>query len=836
MARTLPLFALGFATLLGLSHAQEATPVDKLVVKEGFKVERLYSVPKGELGSWVVLCKDDKGRLLAGDQYGAIYRFAKPAPGATLAKRDIEKIDLDIGHAWGMCYAFDALYVVVNDKAHGGRGLYRLKDTDGDDKFDKKELLKKFEENGGEHGPHAVVPSPDGKSLYVVCGNQTALPENYDASRVPEVWGEDNLLPRVYGRGFMKGVKAPRGWVCKTDPDGKRWEVIATGFRNQYDIDFNADGEMFTYDADMEWDLNTPWYRPTRINHIISGAEFGWRNGSAKWPDYYSDSFGAVVDIGPGSPTGVTFGTGAKFPAKYQKAFFACDWSYGKLYAVHLEPHGSTYGAEFEEFIAGQPLPLTDITIGDDGAMYFATGGRRVQSGLYRVTYTGGESTAPHKGGDTQNKALEQRRALEKFHRDPGKAKPGGEWSAHKAAEAALPYLGSEDRAMRFAARTVLEHLPIDVWEDLVLPHSTSAHLAAAIASARVGAKKHRDRLLKGLSALDYSKLDRQDRFDLLRAYALVFIRLGEPDNAEKAAVLAQIDKHFPAGNRAENIELSNILTYLDAPNLIPRSVDIIDNAPTQEEQIAIAKNIRHTGPGWSPQLQERYFKWFTRAANYKGGASFTNFINEIKKDAIAKLGAEREKALADIINAKPEKTGPVFTAKPRQFVKAWTMDDMKPLLAVGLEGGRDFENGRQMFGAATCFACHRFDGEGGAIGPDLTSAAGKFGPHDLLESIIEPSKEISDQYGSMTFTMNDGSTIVGRIANLGGDSYKVITDLFAPGEMKNVDARKVKSVDPSPVSMMPPGLLYTLSDEDILDLLAYVLSMGDPENPLFEK
>ena len=49
--------------------------------------------------------------------------------------------------------------------------------------------------------------------------------------------------------------------------------------RNPFDIAFNHDGELFTYDADMEWDIGEPWYRPTRINHVISGAEFGFRNG-----------------------------------------------------------------------------------------------------------------------------------------------------------------------------------------------------------------------------------------------------------------------------------------------------------------------------------------------------------------------------------------------------------------------------------------------------------------------------------------------------------------------------------------------------------------------------
>ena len=127
----------------------------------------------------------------------------------------------------------------------------------------------------------------------------------------------------------------------------------------------------------MEWDFNTPWYRPTRVCQAASGTEFGWRNGAGKWPAYYPDSLPPVVNIGPGSPTGVAFGYGAKFPAKYQDALFICDWSYGKLYAVHLTPEASDYKAELEEFVTGTPLPLTDLVVNPkDGAMYFAIGGR----------------------------------------------------------------------------------------------------------------------------------------------------------------------------------------------------------------------------------------------------------------------------------------------------------------------------------------------------------------------------------------------------------------------------------------------------------------------------
>ena len=215
----------------------------------------------------------------------------------------------------------------------------------------------------------------------------------------------------------MDDSLAPQGWIARTDPDGKEWELIASGMRNPFDIAFNRDGELFTYDADMEWDIGEPWYRPTRVNHVISGAEFGFRNGSAKWPAYYIDSFGAVVDIGPGSPTGITFGYGAKFPEKYRDALFISDWSFGKLRAVHLKPEGASYTAEVEEFVSGQPLPVTDVVINpSDGAMYLAVGGRGTQSALYRVTYTGGDVDSVSNADPEAQAQRELRRKLESYH------------------------------------------------------------------------------------------------------------------------------------------------------------------------------------------------------------------------------------------------------------------------------------------------------------------------------------------------------------------------------------------------------------------------------------
>jgi glucose/arabinose dehydrogenase len=343
-----------------------ATPADRLTVPDGFQAELLYSVPEGQ-GSWVSMAVDDRGRLITSDQYDAgMFRITLKDDGEV----DVEPLDVEIGMAQGLLYAFDSLYVNVNGQGPSGGGLYRLQDTNGDDQFDKIEHLMKLNP-AGEHGPHAVLLSPDGESIYICAGNNTDLPDPLPArTRVPLIWDEDHLLGRMPdARGHNVGRLAPGGWIIKLNPDGSGQELICTGFRNHYDMAFNPQGELFTYDSDMEWDIGTPWYRPTRVNHVTSGAEFGWRNGTGKWPEYYPDSLPATIDIGPGSPTGMTFATGARFPARYQQALLLGDWSYGIIYAAFLEPEGSSYTGTFENFVSGVPLPITAMLIHpEDGA------------------------------------------------------------------------------------------------------------------------------------------------------------------------------------------------------------------------------------------------------------------------------------------------------------------------------------------------------------------------------------------------------------------------------------------------------------------------------------
>ena len=146
----------------------------------------------------------------------------------------------------------------------------------------------------------------------------------------------------------------------------------------------------------------------------------------------------------------------------------------------------------------------------------------------------------------------------------------------------------------------------------------------------------------------------------------------------------------------------------------------------------------------------------------------------------------------------------------------------------------RDFDRGRQLYGAVACSSCHRFNGDGGAIGPDLSGVAGRFSPRDLLESIIEPSKEISDQYGMITIIKKDGDQLSGRVANMNAENLNIAENMLAPGDFTNVKRGDIESIQPSALSPMPEGLLNSLDRDEILDMLAYMLSRGDPKHRMF--
>jgi putative heme-binding domain-containing protein len=784
---------------------------------EGFQVQQLYEVPK-EQGSWVSIAVDPKGRLITCDQYGKLYR-------TTLKDgvvQNVEPIDIPIGRAHGLLCAFDSLYVMAHAGEGKPAGLYRALDTNGDDKYDSVSMLRKID-GGGEHGPHAIILSPDKKSLYVCGGNHTNIPAP-ETSRVPRNWQEDQLLPRMWDAGgHAVGKLAPGGWICKTDPEGKSFELVSCGYRNEYDIAFAPDGALFTYDADMEWDVGLPWYRPTRMCHAVSGSEFGWRSGTGKWPTYYPDSLPPVLDIGPGSPTGIVFGTSAKFPAKYQNALFIADWSYGVIYAIHMQQDGATYKGEKEIFCTAPGLAVTDMVVNPtDGALYFMIGGRRSQSALYRIAYMGSESTetAVYPAANELNQL---RRSLEELHTPDA--------DTAKSLDMAWPNLSHKDRFVRYAARMAIEHQSVSKWIDRAMQATdTQEILELGMAVARCAPRDPdvESKLIEKLGGLDWESLSMEQKLNLLRDYGLVMIRLGASEETTKA-IQERFSSLYPSNDKFLNRELSRLLIAAQDPSVAEKTMSLLTKAPTQEEQIHYVLSLRTLKAGWTKELRTAYFEWFLDAARFKGGNSFARFLQNIRNEAVEQLPEADRASMAQLLNQPIEQKDPYADLKARPFVKKWTLDELVPVADKDL-ANRDLKNGKEMFAVGQCYKCHRMSGEGGIVGPDLTAAGRRFSAADLMETLIDPSKEVSDQYRATKFQLDTGQTVIGRIANLNADTYMVQTDMLDPGRFTRIKVNQIEAMKESEVSMMPTGLLDSMTRDDILDLLAYMRKEGELE------
>lgn len=810
-----------------------ATPAESLIVPPGFKVELLRSSESGE-GSWVAMTVDDKGRLIVSPQGGEpMLRITVGATGIT----KMETIDLPVRGAMGLLHAYGALY--ANARGAEGYHLYRLRDNDGDDRFDSVELLRRWNGDAGEHGPHGIVKGPDGR-LYSVNGNFVDLPGDLSRKSPVRNYADDLVLPRMEdGNGFGAGRKPPGGYVVSVDPDGGDARLFAAGERNTYDIAFNAEGELFGFDSDMEWDWGMPWYRPTRVHHVVSGADHGFREGSGKWPSYYADSLPPVVDIGIGSPTGVRFGIGAKFPAKYRDALYVMDWSYGRIMAVHLEEKGASYTGVFENFVKGRPLNVTDLEVGADGAMYFTTGGRGVQSGLYRVTYSGADPGPASVATAAARDARALRRELERSH---GVVTPGfvdSKWAA----------LGSPDRSIRYAARIALESQPVDEWRSKTLAEMDPAiGLTASLALARVGNADDQLALLKALARWPLDGLNDELFLTKLRVIEVALARHGVPEGLRPMAI-DKLARQFPAPTWPKNRELSQILVALGDPSAVGKILDLRDSAGTQEEQLHYMAALRGMRAGWTMDLRQRYFSWFIRTgvpevhqADFnkwfadlgfkpRNGASFDGFVKNLRKEAFAKLSDDEKGPIGALLGASAPARKPVAPAATRKFVKDWKLDD----IALGdVAAGRNYTKGKAAFTAAQCAACHRFNGEGGAVGPDLTGVGSRYARADIWKSIVDPSAVISEQYQAKTFTLKDGEEVTGRLVEETPAKLVVVTDPLADRrtELKPSD---VKGSAASAISPMPEGLLSNFTRDEILDLLAYLESNGREDAPVFK-
>ena len=853
MKYIIPLFCIAFSILLytcntTVQQNYQAFPVSAHLNPkvEGFEVQ---TITKGE-GEWLSITTDPQGRLLVSPRHGILLRFTVKDDMANALT--VDTLDVGVTDCQGLLYAYQSLYMMGSQDTI--RGVYRLPDLDGKGNFGKPVLLKEFPENG-DHTGHTLTLGPDGM-IYFLTGNENLVPGEPNESYVTTNWQTDHLMPVT--TIFAPHQGPPGGFVMRTDSLGQHWQFYAYGLRNPYDMCFSSEGELFTFDSDMEWDFNLPWYRATRVNHLVSGGDYAWREGTAKRFDYYPDVWPAVQDIGRGSPTATVFGTGAAFPEKYQRALFLGDWSYGKIYAMHLQKDGASYTAEYEPFVTGQPLNITDMIVGQDGAIYFVTGGNGTDTGLFRIVYKGEESTKPVASDAAQATETEDlvglRRSLEDWHFS----------NEPEGLQMALDYVGHEDRWIRNAARVILERHDPATWQSaLSEAKSFDAKTTLLLALIRMDSLGiYQGQVLEQLRSYPNASLTETQRLGVLRLWGLAFLRnegLSDKDCAGAYDLLLPL---YPAESAVENKELSRLLSYLavrkgDGAEVIARTIPLLESTKDQLQFLHYLEVLRQIPDGWTTEQRLAYQYWMNFAKeNMTGGSLFTYFLNEIEREFTTTL-SRKEKRRMRKNDPKPLDASAVGPVKPRpkarvasnvfegeRTVTNWTMEDLQYSLELVSSPRsrrlRSTNRGERMFALGQCYDCHYMLGKGGNFGPELTLAGNSFSAEDLLTAIIHPSQAINSRFQGTDFTLREDGFISGRLVGEEGNSLLVQIG-FDPANTERIPKSNVLSEEPAKVSEMPAGLINTMNREEVLDLLYFIIQaaakgQGEPELDIFEE
>jgi putative heme-binding domain-containing protein len=276
------------------------------------------------------------------------------------------------------------------------------------------------------------------------------------------------------------------------------------------------------------------------------------------------------------------------------------------------------------------------------------------------------------------------------------------------------------------------------------------------------------------------------------------------------------------------------LLVGLRSESVLEKTLDLLLQGATQEEEFQYAKTLMHRDGPWSRDEAEKMLEWFSRSRRYRGGRSVETVWNQLHERFMEKLSEEQQSQFADRIAllSQPEVETTEATIVPRAFVQEWQLDDLlEDVLSLDRQvasertqeqpAGRQqrYQDGIQALEAGACLKCHQYGGRGTHVGPDLTSVGKRFDGRALLESILEPSRQIDPKYLSTSYLLANGQVVSGRTVGVSRSQLVIEVDALT-GRTETVERSQIEQSSPAEISPMPQGLLNTMTRAEVLALI----------------
>ncbi|MGV3484823.1 MAG: PVC-type heme-binding CxxCH protein [Planctomycetaceae bacterium] len=581
-----------------------------------------------------------------------------------------------------------------------------------------------------------------------------------------ENFGEKYVLSGTDGSRQEGGGEG--GNIFQCSPDGTNLERVATGFWNPFGLCRDEAGRLLMVDNDADA------MPPCRIVHVQPHGDYGFqfRFGRAgthplqAWNGEFPGTLPMVAGTGE-APCAI---------AAFRGQYWVTSWGDNRIERYTPAQQGNSITATREIAIQGGAMfrPV-DMVIASDGSMYVTDWVDRSynvhrKGRIWRVRFSKPAATeelklVPAKSELTNAEGSPADQALSKLvqQRWATIANPVDDQVAARRRSSILTALRDEDErvrlyAVRWAAETGDSTLLPEVQSQLDR-ESVSPRMVAAVAAAT--------------SYLETGKVEKGG-FDALTRQRLV--------------QLVQ-DPSKPLSTRRTALRL----VPPDAPqwNIDDLSGLVREAAPGLQRDAA-----RHlaVAAGRHPQARSAVAALFE--------------LNDLEDEL--RLDLE--------IGRLPADTQPVQAAgRPEN-------DDLDGWMRLVGEGGDAEKGWRVFFGNrdAKCSSCHAREGRGAGVGPDLTSVAGTLDRRRLLDSMLNPSREIGPMYTTWKVLTTDGRTIAGLKLNGGGVGQSA-RYLLADATTVDVPMEQIEVQEAAEKSIMPDGLVQQMSIDDLRDLLAYL-------------
>ena len=755
------------------------------------------------------------------------------------------------------CAPDDTIYVATRSE------IFRLRDLNGDDKCDQPEERTRIAhlETTGNY-PHnglagfAFGPFADAK------GDAATLNEVYFG--FGENLGADYKLVGSDGKSLAGGGEGGNIYACSYD--GKNVRRVATGFWNPFHMTFNRVGQLFTVDNDPD---SRP---PCRLIHVVEGGDYGYRfrNGRkgthpfTAWNGELPGTLPMVAGTGE-APCAVIRtdlfrnlaeseeGAERGFLAKLVGDLLVTSWGDHRIERYQLVPRGQSYTATMEPVVIGgdnfRPVGMAE---GPDGSIYFSDWVDR---------------SYPLHGKGRVWRLSKKPQALERYSRIRMTRNEGG-FSTKTITDVA------EVRDFHQARFAELRASKVDdpfAWQ--AVAHGLTGFLADQpilnTSSAEV--------LLK-----DFAPAGDENS----RIWAAVGARDAHPENAKILAplLLANDDARVRllgvvwAGEGAMTELRGPIEQGLSRPGMSRQlfeaslaALEMFDSAgdptkagakrdPKKEptgEQYALRllldpqaasdvrtfalKSLRPDCPELSSQAlvelagkaDASLLKEVLRTLRERPDAAARKFVREIVADD-QRDAAYRTEALVSLApdDSADRKVLEQLAASADADLKAAAARVLQPpavreasLRAEEIPAGGDPAAGERLFfhpRVASCYRCHEYEGRGAAVGPALTTFGRGASRERILQSILEPSKEIAPHYVPWILTTTDGRTLTGLYTGEDVDGTQRFVD--AQGKLFKLHPREIEAREAAKQSIMPADFGRTLTEVELRDLAAFLL------------